>query len=142
MTDSTLDRHNKLYYLEFDHITHTAPGAVDDCKIPGARSRLRTERETIDVMRRDYMMCTTRGAALWWFDMFEGWFYGDNVMESVAQIVEISKIISQLEQENASEVLVVVSPEALYHVNKNADINTEMLSNLRGELNSFGLFMT
>lgn len=41
LTQKTLDAHNKLYFLEFDHITHVAPeritegldGSSDNCKM-------------------------------------------------------------------------------------------------------------
>ena len=47
VTYDTLNKHNKLYYLEFDHITHVAPSHIDGFEIPGGGSKLKNSAETI-----------------------------------------------------------------------------------------------
>lgn len=130
-TYDTLDRHNKLYYLEFDHITHLAPSHVDGIEIPGGNAKLPDHRRTLDVMRRDFMLCLSKGAALWWFDMFEGWFYSDGMMAAVKEMIEISKEINQKPYRSVAEIAVIVSGRSLLGVNKNSGINTELLGNQR-----------
>ncbi len=138
VTDKTLQIHNKLYYLEFDHITHIAPQSVDGCNIPGHASKYLCEQDTIDVMRRDYMLCLSKGAALWWFDMFEGWFYSKPMMECVANMVAFSKKFTEKGFENNAEILAVASPDSLYRVNKNAAVNTDVFENMKKELGMTG----
>ena len=140
VTYDSLDRRNKLYYLEFDHITHLAPKVVDGSTvpIPGAGSKLKDEQETIDIMRRDFVLTLTKGAALWWFDMFEGWFYSDGMMNEVARMIAIEKEAEKIRMESIAEIAVFASGEALYGVNKESAINVRLLDRQRGGLASLG----
>ncbi len=138
VTYDTLASHNKLYYLEFDHITHLAPQYIEGFAIPGYDSQFANEQETIDVMRRDFMLCVTKGAALWWFDMFEGWFYSDNMMSEVKNMIEISKKIANVPDRSVSEIAVFAEGESLLYTDKNADINTDFLGMQREGLARMG----
>lgn len=138
VTCDTLALHNKLYYLEFDHITHLAPQYIDGIPIPGFDSKFANEQETIDVMRRDFMLCAAKGAALWWFDMFEGWFYSDNMMNEVKHMIEISKELTNIPDKSVSEIAVFAEGESLLYTNKNADINTDFLGFQREGLARMG----
>ena len=129
VTYDTLNKHNKLYYLEFDHITHIAPSHIDGFEIHGGWSKPKNSAETIDLMRRDFMLCASKGAALWWFDMFEGWFYSDDMMNTVKDLIELSKKMPKCE--SAAEIAVIASPKSLYYVNKNSKINNDVLLNQR-----------
>lgn len=83
VTQKTLDAHNKLYFLEFDHITHVTPSMVEEAPsgnsrngtlkiIPGAEKRCNNESESLNLMYRDFLLCYANATALWWFDMFDG----------------------------------------------------------------------
>ncbi len=124
VTFDTLDKHDKLYYLEFDHITHLSPEKVGDIIIPGGKNKCKSEEETLNLMQRDFMLCAAKGAALWWFDMFEGWFYSDGMMEAIREMIEIQKHISERKNESCAEILVIADSESLYGVNKNSGLNT------------------
>ncbi|MBQ0102143.1 MAG: hypothetical protein KBT31_05055 [Firmicutes bacterium] len=135
----TLDSHGKLYYLEYDHITHCTPKSTNGFdNIPGRESAFKTAEETVDSMRRDFMLCHANGTALWWFDMFEGWFYDPVLMESIRQMIEIEKRLSDLDGSTAAEVLVVVSGEALFGVNKKSGLNDRLLGDFRDHLSRLG----
>ncbi len=138
VTYDTLDLHNKLYYLEFDHITHLAPSHVENVLIPGGDSKLPDHRHTLDVMQRDFMLCASKGAALWWFDMFEGWFYSDEMMASVKEMIETSKLLNEKKHESVAEILVIASGKSLLGVNKNSELNTVVLGNQRGGVATMG----
>lgn len=138
VTFDTLDRHNKLYYLEFDHITHLAPPDVDGILIPGGDSKLPDHIHTLNVMQRDFMLCAAKGAALWWFDMFEGWFYSDEMMSAIRDMIEISKRFSEKEQKSVSEIAVIASGKDLYCVNKNSGLNDLCLGEQREGLARMG----
>lgn len=138
VTYDTLNLHNKLYYLEFDHITHLAPPEVDGILIPGGDSKYKNQAETLDVMQRDFMLCAAKGAALWWFDMFEGWFYSKEMMESIQKMIALAKKYAARPQRSISEVLVLASGEALYGVNKNSGLNTMCLGRQREGLARMG----
>lgn len=142
LTSDTLDARSKLYFLEFDHITHLAPQFVPDGNgigIPGYTSKFKSERETIDVMRRDFMLCCSRRMALWWFDMFEGWFYSDGMMNEVRNFVEIAKRFSTFDTRSVAEVCVFAEgAESLCYVNKLSEYNTDTLSCQRDGLARMG----
>lgn len=138
VTYNTLNLHNKLYYLEFDHITHLAPPEVDGILIPGGDSKYKNQTETLGVMQRDFMLCAAKGAALWWFDMFEGWFYSKEMMDSICAMIKIAQKYAKMPQKSVSEILVIASGEALYGVNKNSGLNTMCLGRQREGLARMG----
>ena len=134
----TLALHNKLQFLSFDNITHMAPQYIDGHAIPGYDSKLTGEQQVIDVMRRDFMLCMTKGSGHHWFDMFEGWFYSDGLMKEVKHLIELSKRISAIKKQRASEVAVFAEGESLYYMDKNAGMNTDILGRQREGLARMG----
>lgn len=138
VTYDTLDMRDKLYYLEFDHITHLSPTHVENILIPGGDSKFENEQQTMDVMRRDFALTTSKGAALWWFDMFEGWFYSDGMMGEVKKMIEIGEKLQNVKCESVSEIAVFAGGEALYGVNKCSKINNKLLCSQRGGLSYMG----
>lgn len=146
VTSDTLDVRDKLYFLEFDHITHLAPKVIpamsgrETIPIPGHDSKFKSESETIDVMRRDFMLCCARRLALWWFDMFEGWFYSDNMMSEIKRFIEIAKeITSRNNTVSNSEICVIAEGgESLCCVNKLSGVNTVLFGRQRDGLGRMG----
>ena len=138
VTFDSLDMRDKLYYLEFDHITHLSPTHVENILIPGGDSKFANEQETMDVMRRDFALTTSKGAALWWFDMFEGWFYSDGMMGEVKKMIEIGEKLQNINCENVSEIAVFADGESLYGVNKCSKINNFLLCRQRKGLSYLG----
>lgn len=138
LTYKTLDIHNKLYYLEFDHITHLAPASIEGFLIPGGDSKCKNQTETLNLMQRDFMLCAANGAALWWFDMFEGWFYSDEMMENIRDMIAVSKRLAGYKQESVAEIAVIASGEALYGVSKNSRLNNKLLGSQRNGLARMG----
>ncbi|MGN0179550.1 MAG: hypothetical protein ACI4DY_08940 [Monoglobaceae bacterium] len=129
VTLESLLKHNKLYYLEFDHITYISPPAVNGVEIPGGDSKLKCFQDTADVMRRDFMLCASRGAALWWFDMFEGWFYDKRLMNEIRKMVEIKERLSEIEQYSVSEIAVFAEgAPSMYYVNQYCGLNNYYLN--------------
>ncbi|MBQ2274508.1 MAG: hypothetical protein II334_03465, partial [Clostridia bacterium] len=149
LTHKTLDAHNKLYFLEFDHITHTAPEMVNDpegatqknkalVKIPGANSKCKNETESLNLMYRDFILCNSNMTALWWFDMFDGWFRSDGMMQAVAKMIKLSKEFGETNTHRVSEIAVFAEGEAMYRVRKTSNMATLCLSNIRRTLAECG----
>lgn len=141
LPSDTLDLHNKLYFLEFDHITHVAPAFVPDgngIPIPGAGSRFKSEKETIDVMRRDFMLCCARRLALWWFDMFEGWFYSEPMMDEIARFIRIAGDVTAHDATSNAEVCVIAEGGSLCYVNKHSGVNNALFCRQREGLGRMG----
>ena len=149
LTQSTLDAHNKLYFLEFDHRTHLAPSVVNEpsygeqknqtmLKIPGSDAKSKDETETLNIMYRDFVLCNANMTALWWFDMFDGWFRSDGMMSAVKNMLEISDDLGENETERVSEIAVFAEGESLYRVRKKSNIATVCLANIRRTLAECG----
>ncbi len=142
VTHESLTRREKLYFLEFDHRTFTAPKNVDGDNgrpLPGWSDRLPDERTTIDVMRRDFMLCATQRLSLWWFDMFGGWFDSPGMMDEIARQIRLSRELSQLSCASAAEIALIASGgESLYLINKNSGLNSANLTRQLADMTKIG----
>lgn len=141
VTQKTLDAHNKLYFLEFDHITHVAPSMVEEAPsgnsrngtlkiIPGAEKRCNNESESLNLMYRDFLLCYANATALWWFDMFDGWFRSEGMMNAVQRMIALHGELINLSKESVAQIAVYAEGEALYHVRKSAKLANESLSKM------------
>ncbi len=124
LTEQSLLDRDKIYFLEFDHITHLAPQYVEGNPIPGFDSKFANENQTVDVMRRDFMLCASKGLALWWFDMFEGWFYSDSMMNQIKGFISLSEKLKNIEMKSNTEIAFIAGGKDLIYVNKNAHFNS------------------
>lgn len=149
LTQKTLDVHNKLYFLEFDHITHVAPERITDrldpnspngnlVVIPGAKNKCKSEAESLNLMYRDFVLCKANGAAMWWFDMFDGWFRSEGMMNAVANMIGISQTLSQKPNPSAAQIAVFAEGDAMYRARKSAGLATVCLSDIRRTLAQCG----
>ncbi len=149
VTQKTLDAHNKLYFLEFDHITHIAPTMVaEPCvdangnaaltRIPGAESKCRDAAESLNLMWRDYILCYANGAALWWFDMFDGWFRSNEMMDAIEKMISLHQTFSGKEKRSIAQIAVYAEGESMYHVRKSSKIATICLSDMRRSFAEMG----
>ena len=142
VTQKTLDLHDKLYFLEFDHITHTAPTMIDEpCdditgngglkEIPGAKSKCKSEIESLNLMWRDYILCYANGTAMWWFDMFDGWFRSPEMMRAIEKMIGLHKTFSYKDKESVAQVAIYAEGTSMYHVRKSSGIASICLSDMR-----------
>lgn len=149
VTQKTLDRHNKLYFLEFDHITHVAPEEIKDdlderasnriiVKIPGSKSKCKNETESLNLMYRDFILCNANQTALWWFDMFDGWFRSDGMMNAIGHMLKTAKDLGQLPTESVAQIAVIAEGESMYRARKSANLATVCLSDIRRTLAQCG----
>ncbi|HBF15555.1 MAG TPA: hypothetical protein DDW30_07765 [Clostridiales bacterium] len=148
VTQKTLDLHNKLYFLEFDHITHVAPEEVHDgktvaangkfVKIPGADSKCVDATESLNLMYRDFLLTTANRAALWWFDMFDGWFRAPELMEAIGHMIAVNRRLSECEVGSVAEIGVFAEGRSLYRVRKSSLLVGHSLSEFRRRLAECG----
>ncbi len=149
LTSKTLDAHNKLYFLEFDHITHSAPDEIHEnydessenamiVKIPGAESKCKNETESLNLLYRDFLLCTSNMTALWWFDMFDGWFRSESMMKAIKQMIQIGTELSKNRTESVADVAVFFEGESMYRVRKSSKLASIALSDIRRTLAGCG----
>jgi len=154
LTDS-LDLHEKAYFASFDNLTFLTPTALDHprrlCNDPesaeamaalqtkfGRKDLLDTREKTFHGMRREMMTRLAKRCGTWWFDMLEGWYYDDGLMEEVSRLVKNSASLLEKPRHSASEICVFVGTEPMYYVNKTSGINAEGLCYQRGALSRIG----
>ena len=149
VTQRTLDLHNKLYFLEFDHITHVAPtmiyepcidsnGNGDKKQIPGADSKCKCASESLNLMWRDFILCYANGTAMWWFDMFDGWFRSDEMMGAIGKMIDLHRELAERPKHSVAEIAVFAEGESMYRVRKSSQISTVCLSDMRRVLAESG----
>lgn len=151
LTQKTLYAHNKLYFLEFDHRTHTTPDRInehifvdspncmfDGSNFPGSHDRCKNDTESLNLLYRDYLLCRANGAALWWFDMLDGWFRSEKMMGAIKHIIELNEKISSHDKHGVAEVAVFAEGQSMYHVRKSSPIASACLSGIRRTLAEMG----
>ena len=142
VTQKTLDAHEKLYFLEFDHITHVAPTMINEpsadpscntClrEIPGAKSKCKDETETLNLMWRDYILCYANGAAMWWFDMFDGWFRSESMMGAIERMIALHGTLANKDKSSIAEIAIYAEGESMYHVRKTSNLASVGLRNMQ-----------
>ena len=137
-TVDTLTLNNKLYFQEQDHRTHLPMKQFPSDKVLVGGSGAKKRQETIDMIRREFMYTQSKGLALWWFDMFEGWYYEDELMAEIKKCTELAERLAAFPNKNVAEIAVITDPEAMYYLNKNAHVNSELLTWERAELSNIG----
>ncbi|MBR3714892.1 MAG: hypothetical protein IKM18_03190 [Clostridia bacterium] len=150
VTQKTLDVRDKLYFLEFDHITHVAPTMINEpCEdstgngclkaIPGAKNKCKDQTESINLMWRDFLLCYANGAAMWWFDMFDGWFRSSEMMGAIEKMITIRRdVLSNKMKDSIAEIAVYAEGESMYHVRKNSWLASVCLSDMRRSFAEMG----
>ncbi|MBQ5389759.1 MAG: hypothetical protein IIU58_02515, partial [Clostridia bacterium] len=149
VTQKTLDDQNKLYFLEFDHITHVAPTEIHNdldvsasnkslVKIPGHASKCKNETESLNLMYRDFLLCNANRAALWWFDMFDGWFRSDGMMSAVSHMIKTAGKLADKQTHSVAEIAVFAEGKSMYRARKSANLATVCLSDIRRTLAECG----
>lgn len=149
LLSDTLELNGKMYFNSFDHLTHVVPNLENHPKRLSTdegplgmfnyrKDRLNNLHETLSAIYREFMIRATKRTGLWWFDMFEGWFYDDKLMEDIGKLVDNSKRLIDIPKKSNSEVAVFVSSESLYYANKCSKINSELIVRQRGALARMG----
>ena len=150
LPQKALDCRNKLYFLEFDHRTHTVPNVInepvvvggnmifDALNFPGSDSKCKNETESINLLYRDFVFCEANGAALWWFDMLDGWFRSDGMMAAIRHMLDIDRSLEDTVRKSAAQVAVIAEGESMFRVRKSAPIASKCLSDIRRTLAESG----
>ncbi len=155
LTDSVMNN-GKLYISSFDNQTYISRSAFsnprrlcNDEETVEAYKRLtggyyqrnddlKTFDQTLHAMKREMMHRLTKRAGTWWFDMLEGWYYDDALMDAVKSLVDVSAKFNTVPSHSTSEIAVFVSGESLYRANKHSAISDELLVYQRSALGHIG----
>lgn len=135
----TLTLNDKIFFQEFDHRTFLNSLQFESKKLlPGESDGAKSKQETINMIRRELVSVLSKGVSMWWFDMFEGWYYDEALMQEIRKCFEVERELSERQCKSVAEIAVIIDAESLYYVNKNAHINSELISWERAELSKTG----
>lgn len=74
----SLKLHGKLYFTEDDTRTHLTTPPNDQPMYNKLEWQAHDKRDTLELLKLQYSRALTHGHALWWFDMFGGWYSDDD----------------------------------------------------------------
>lgn len=137
LTNTTLDIHDKVYFLEHDQTTCITPDIIEGHRFVHP-NKAKTIEEDINLLRHDFMLAFFNGMAMWWFDMFGGWWYHPRFMSEIQKMITISNKLNNRVFYSVSEIAVIADPESMYYVNKNSGLNNLVLSEQRFDLSCMG----
>lgn len=137
LMNATLEKHNKLFFLEHDHTTSIVPNVIEGHTFahPGKVDNL---RDDIDLMRRSFMLAMANRTAFWWFDMLGGWFSHARFMKEITHMIQLTNELYRHKRESISEIAIIGDPKAMYCVNKNSNLNDMLFGRQRGEWSHIG----
>ena len=117
----SLKLHGKLYFSENDtrtHLTHPV------CDLPHYNSSVwqpRDRAESLEILKMHYSRALCHGHALWWFDMWGGWFNDPEIMENLEYFLKITKDSLGKNLCSASEVAVFIDETSYAYISDGTD---------------------
>ena len=133
---ASFQHHGKRFVQELDHRTHTARPPRD--WYGAAFNIWHTEAETIAGLRREFAYALIEGVSLWWFDMWGGFYEGENVLAALAQMKRLWQLLADRDDEPAAQIAVVVDPESALYTDQGDPRVNGFIRDLRGRLGRVG----
>lgn len=137
VADTSLAKSGKICFYEHDQTTSIVPDIIEGVRFVHP-CKVKTVEEDINLLRRDFLLSSSRGCASWWFDMFGGWFYDNRFMDEISNMVSITNRLFEKGYSNTSEICFIADPESMYHVNKTSKLNEMLLMLQRQGLSQIG----
>ena len=109
---TSLIHHGKLYFSENDTRTHKSVPPND---LPHYKSPVwygPDKATSLEILKMHYSRALINGHALWWFDMWGGWYSDEDYMSFMKKAREISEKDSELPSGSAAEIAVFADEEA------------------------------
>jgi len=125
--------HGKLFLTECDHPTFLAKKWYDIPKLPilekttNAIAALRdrivhgyipNQRETLEIMKRDFAHNLIKGTGMWWMDLIPGqrWYAHPDIMRLISTCRQIMEESLSFENRYHAEIAIIVDEETPYYV--------------------------
>lgn len=107
----------KGFIQENDQRTHTSnpPAEWYTC----AFNIWKNETETIVGLRREFSFCLTEDVSFWWFDMWGGFYEGENVLNALAHMKQIWNNAQARGDSSVAEIALVMDPESALYMDQN-----------------------
>lgn len=119
--------HNKIWLIEDDTRTHLGSRMPGD-PIPYTNDL----RETRGVLSRNFSHIVTRGAAVWWMDLFgRGWFSGDEIWQYLGGLESCYEGAMDIQEKYQPEIAVIVDEHSCLYLSSSGAITNPLLSLFR-----------
>ncbi len=142
----SVKHHGKLYFVECDTRTYLSdypfksrPECCEENTYNTAIWKGPADRETsIGQLRANFARQITHGNALWWFDMWGGWFNDDKIMEDMAAYKEIAdRAMDDALRRSIAEVAVITDENCMIY-SDDRELCIKVLYSNRNPLGLFG----
>ncbi len=100
--------------------------------------RRQTPEETIALLRRQLGSVLTRGCGHSYFDMSGGWYDDPRLAEEIRMQVALANRVLEMDRSSASEVAVVIDPDAFTSQALHTQVNTWLILGQIASLGSMG----
>jgi hypothetical protein len=114
--------HNKLYFVENDSRTHLTNPPFDMPKFQHPIWFGNKKDESQEAIKMHFSRALTHGHALWWFDMWGGWFKDEDYMKFMADSRKIYEASVKKDRSSDAEVVVFVDEKSYALFKENAGI--------------------
>lgn len=117
----SLKLHGKLYFSENDtrtHLTHPP------CDLPHYNTPVwqpRDRGESLEILKMHYSRALCHGHALWWFDMWGGWFNDAKFMGNIGDFLKITESSLAKNRGSVSEIAVFIDETAYAYISDGSD---------------------
>ena len=112
MVDTILNA-GKMYFMECDSRTVFFNMVGMEPYLLQEWGKTYTLHDTIELMKRDFAVVLAKGAGLWWYDMYGGWFDDDEIYDLVAVMKQEMDYEIANPAQNVSEVAWVIDEDIL-----------------------------
>jgi len=135
----TINLKGKMFLQEIDHRTYTANRFPTEYK--GFKCYpyfWKNRKESIAGLRREFAFTFVEGSALWWFDMWSGWYEDEAIRKEIAKMSDVWSKFSDEQCESATEIAVFLDPESVYYMDSSNKMYDDSLSKIRFSLGKLG----
>ena len=104
--------HKKMYLHEIDNTTSLTTQNAFANAVQGLHQRPDSLADTVSYCRRETARALEHGGGYWWFDMWDGWFADESLMEELLRIRKASKAVFDAGTQSVAEIAVFVDADS------------------------------
>ncbi len=134
---NSLKEHGKLYFAENDTRTHLSRALND---MPAYNRPIwfgPSKEDSLEILKMHFAKALTHGHAMWWFDMWGGWYDDPMYMDFMKRAKEIAEDATNLPLASVSEVAAFIDEDSYLKIPKE-DSARDLVWNARRELGLMG----
>lgn len=123
--------HKKMYLHEIDNTTSLTTHIPFANAVQGLHHRPENLEDTVTYCKRETARALEHGGGYWWFDMWDGWFADDTLMEELARIKNASKAVYDAGTRSVAEIAVLIDADSTHYLADGETHDTVYITNER-----------